>query len=550
VPSLAFAQPAQPKGQDKDEPKNPPKGDDQQAAPVRNEPNILAPPDPLSMSSETKEKIGSDIDEMPAPPSGDLQRSIVPPYYREWRGDYRFRTIPPFWFEHTRGIGTSQGEDRQSLYGLLYYQRRSQKRETDFFFPLLFRSRVEDDRVLAVGPFGHREAPFAHDNWFAPLVFEGKRKEGGYLHAPLALLSSHWSPEGAFTIWGPYFRNRTGRDVDAGIVPLYFHGESGDVGVQHAYTLIPPLALYRRTKELEQSALTVVGPIIVDTDPKRTAIDVAPFFFHISGHPENGGIRESHTTFFPLLHWGHTDDRSLLWLPGYLRRITPDHDTLISPFYSHTVSRNGDEGLRMAGPLLPILFDYKDKRLESHAFALAPLYYQSRSKRGSDVLTPFFGRFESYGVSRTYWVFPTIMHQSGTAGWETDVYPLAYFGRSGGSAHNVLAPLYWDFKNQSGRTTVQFPFFWRFASSDETITEVAGNTLYLQKPVSGGFDWSIHVLPFVSWGGGPKSSFWNVFEGLVGYSREPDRTTIRLLWLPIQTSGPPAPTTPAKAARR
>lgn len=537
LPAIAFAQNGPNTG----------KGDDQQQqpAPVRNEPNILAPPDPLAMSPETKAKIGSDVDEMPAPPVGDVQRKLVP-YYQETRGDYRFRTLPPFWFEHIRGLG-SANEDRQSLYGLLYYQRRSPNRDTDVLFPLLFRNRTDDDKMLAIGPFVHRDAPFAHDNWFAPLVFEGKRKDGGYLHAPLFLMSSHWSNEGAFTVWGPYFRNRTGRDIDAGIVPLYFHGQSGDVSAINQYTLIPPLALYRRTKELEQSAMTVVGPIIVDSDPKRTAIDVAPIFFNITGHPESGGIRESHTTIFPLFHYGHTDDRSMLWVPGYLRRVTPDHDTMITPFYSHALSRNGDEGLRMAGPLLPLLFDYRDKRLESHAFAVAPLYYQSSSKRGFDMLMPFFGRFEDYGVSRTTWVFPTIYHQTSVSGYETDVFPLAFFGRSGATAHNVLAPLFFDFKNPSSRYTIEFPFFWRFRN-DDTITEVAGNTLYLQKPVSGGYDWSIHVLPFVSWGGGPKSSFWNVFEGLVGYSREPDKTVLRLLWLPIQTSGASPP--PAKAATR
>lgn len=532
-PALAFAA---------DDDKNPPPNAQQQQ-PARNEPVVMAPPDPLAIPPDVKDKIGSDVDEMPAPAVGDTDRKFLP-FYREQRGEYRFRTLPPFWFEHIRGLDT-KNEDRQSLYGLTYYQRRSAHRDVDFLFPLVFRNRTGDDRVLAIGPVVHREAPFAHDNWFTPFVFEGKRKDGGYLHAPLFLLSSHWSTEGAFTVWGPYFRNRTGSEIDAGVVPFYFHGESGDVGAQNAYTLVPPLAFYRRTRELEQSALTIAGPLIVDTDPKRTAIDFAPIFFRVDGHPETGGISESHTTIFPLFHWGHRGtERSMLWLPGYLRRITPDHDTVITPFYSHAISRNGDEGLRFGGPVVPLVFDYRDKRLDSHAFAFAPLYYQSRSRRGSDTLTPFFGRFEDYGVSRTYWVFPSVVHSSGTAGWETDVYPLAFFGRSGATSHNVLAPLYFDFKNPSGRTTIQFPFFWRFATSDGTVTEVAGNTIYLQKPVRGGYDWQTHVAPFFSYGESPTSMFWNVLFGLAGYTRTPEKTEVRVLWLPITTST----AAPAKAA--
>jgi hypothetical protein len=547
VAALVFFAPTLARAADDDaKPKTP--NDQKQPTPVRNEPSILAPPDPLAISPDIKEKIGSDVDEMPSPATGETERKILP-YYQESRGEYRFRTVPPFWFEHVRGLGTKD-EDRQSLYSLLYYQRRSARRDTDFLFPLVFRNRLDEDRMTAIGPIVHREAPFAHDNWVTPFVFEGKRKDGGYLHAPLGLLSSHWSSEGAFTVWGPYFRNRTGQDIDAGIVPLWFHGETGDVGSQNTYTLVPPLAFYRRTRELEQSALTVAGPLIVDTDPKRTAIDFAPLFFRIDGHPETGGIRESHTTIFPLFHWGHSDERSLFWLPGYLRRITPDHDTMITPFYSHAISRNGEEGLRFGGPLLPLVFDYRDKRLQSHAWAVAPLYYQSQSKRGSDVLTPFFGRFEDYGVSRTYWVFPSVVHSSGTAGWETDVYPFAFFGRSGASAHNVAAPLYFDFKNPSGRTTIQFPFFWRFATSEGQVTEVAGNTIYLQKPVRGGYDWQTHVAPFFSYGESPTSMFWNVLFGLVGYSKDTEKTVVRVLWLPIQTSGTAAPPPKASAQNR
>jgi hypothetical protein len=150
-------------------------------------------------------------------------------------------------------------------------------------------------------------------------------------------------------------------------------------------------------------------------------------------------------------------------------------------------------------------------------------------------------------VSRTYWLFPSFVHSSGTFGWETDLYPLAFFGRSGATAHNVLAPLFWDFKTSASRATIGFPFFWRFAG-DGAVTEVAGNTVYLQKPVRGGFDWQVHVVPFFSYGESPTSMFWNVFFGMAGYTRTQDSTTVRVLWLPIQTSGPAAAPPPKAAA--
>ncbi len=131
----------------------------------------------------------------PPSPVGELRHTSYFPYYEERRGDYRFRTlaIPPLWLEHTRGLhdptaaavpGEPTQEDRQSLFAALYYQRRSPKLDVDTLFPLIWRVRDEDSHLLVLGPFAHREAPFEHDNWLAPLYFEGTRKDGGYLALP------------------------------------------------------------------------------------------------------------------------------------------------------------------------------------------------------------------------------------------------------------------------------------------------------------------------------------------------------------------------------
>lgn len=515
------------------------------SAPVpRAEPTVQTPADPLAMSPEVREKIGSDVVEMPPPAQGTISRPLHP-WYEEQRGDYRLRTLPPLWLEHTRGVGTPDGPDRQSLYGLFYYQRRSQHRDADVLFPLGFRFRDDSDTTLMAGPFVHRESPVRHDNWVAPLVFEGRIKAGGYLHVPLLLESSHWSPEGAFTIWGPYYRDRTGTEVNAGLIPLWFHGDDGNEDARKTYTLIPPLAFYRKTNALEDSSLTVLGPLIVDTDPKRTAFDIAPVFFHVQGNPETGGVRETHTTIVPVWHYGHSEGRTLLWVPGYLRRTTPDADTLVSPFYSHALTRSGESSVRVAGPVVPLVFDVRDTRLDSHAWAVAPLYYQSRSRRGYGLLTPLFGSFREYGLSRTVWVLPTLVHHTDQLGWETDFHPLAYFGRSQNDHHAVLAPMYWDFGGTSYRSTVAFPLFWRFAN-EGAITQVAGNTVYIERPVKGGADWQVHFAPLFSYGRSPSGSFWNVLFGLAGYERNDEITKIRALWIPIQVGGP----SPKQAARR
>src|SRR5262249_32612036 len=148
--------------------------------------------------------------------------------------------------------------------------RRSKDFDADVVFPAFWRVRDRENNVVVVGPLAHREAPGEHDNWLAPLVFEGERKDGGYFHAPALLTTSHWNAAGAFTLAGLYFRDRTGSDVDMGVAPFYFHGDNGNLdGNARSYTLIPPLLYFHNAHELDQSTMTVIGPVIMRENPKR-----------------------------------------------------------------------------------------------------------------------------------------------------------------------------------------------------------------------------------------------------------------------------------------
>ncbi len=537
-----------------------PSGDPQ--PPQRGEPQAIAPSDPLAISPETKERIGSDFDGRPAPAQGELKQRFAG-YYEESRGDYRFRLLPPFYLEHTRGLADpnhpERGEhtDRESLISLLYYQRRSAATDADIVFPLFWRIRSGQSHFLDIGPFVHREVyegqnPHAieTDNWLAPLYFEGTRKDGGYFHAPLLLTTSHWSKDKAFTYSLLYFRDRKHADVDTGVVPFYFHGDNGDQdGARRSYTLIPPLLYFHRERELTQSSFTVAANVVVESDTKRDIVDVLPFFFHIKGKPASGGIREEHTTLFPFFHYGYTDTESLFASLLYFRRITPKVDTLLTPLFSRVETRRGSTSLTLVGPILPLYGHYEDKDIGSSATGLFPFFFKSDSPSGHDWLTPLAGHFETAGVSKTTWVFPTLTVSQSFNGWETDLHPLFYFGRSGDSTHTVITPAFMDFASPRGRSTVAFPVFWRFSdTSDSSVVQLAANTLYLQKRVPGGLDWSFHVLPLFSYGEDPTGYFWNFVFGLAGYSRHGNTATVRALWLPIDVSGAPPQAQPPRQA--
>jgi hypothetical protein len=515
---------------------------------VQQEPTAPIPTDPLAMSPEMAQTIGSDYDQPPRP-EGKARRRFYG-VYEERRGDYRLRLLPPFYFEQTRGlldpahVELGQNPDRESLYGLFYYQRRSQKISADVVFPFFWNVRDEQSRLTAVGPFVHQESTGptgGHDNWLAPLFFAGnhKTKDGGnsgYAVIPPLLTYSQWKPESAFTYSLLYYRLRSGSDVDAGVVPFYFHGDNGNTdGARKTYTLIPPLIFYHSFDEINQATFTVAGPVITSSTPFRDVFDIAPFFFHIKGKPDTGGIREEHTTVFPFFHYGKTDDLTLIATPLFLTRKTHDTKTLITPLYSRATTRSGSAELEVAGPIVPLWVSYRDKDVGQHLSALLPFYFRGTSKTRNDLLTPLFGHFENIGISRTYWVFPNITASFDAHGYETDVHPIVYVGRNDQSRHTVVAPVYWDFSDPDKRLTVGFPLYWRFADhKDDSVVEVVANTLYTQKRTSDGMNWSFHVLPFFSYGESPSGYFWNVLLGLAGYERTAKAKYVKALWFPIK----------------
>jgi hypothetical protein len=527
---------------------------------MRSEPSVAPPSDPLAIPPSQRARIGTDWMRGPPSPEGSLEHKQWFPFYEEERGDYRLRLLPPFLLEQSRGLtdpsqrlyGVPRHEDTEGLYGLLYYRRRSLDLDMDVVFPAFWRVRDKDSNTLVVGPFAHREAPKENDNWLAPLFFTGSRADGGYFVAPPLLTYSQWSKDRDLTIAmaGLYFRSRSGTDTTLGTPPLFFYGNNGNTeGNQRTYTFIPPALFYHSYHEFDGSHLTVAGPVIVEDTPKYSVFDVAPFYFHSVGHPETGGVPEEHTTLFPFFHYGRDPEKSLFILPGYYREVTHTEDTLLSLFYSRVIGRSGATELQAAGPIVPLWWNYRDRDLGIHTWAIAPLWYESDRPTGHDWLTPLVGHFQTYGESSTWWAFPSFTFSSNQHGWEDALHPLVYIGRNDQSTHTVVAPFFWDFADPKSRVTVGFPVYWRFAEGQgDSVIQVAANTVYIQKRVANGMDWQFHLVPLFSYGEDPEGYFWNVLFGLAGYSRHGLSQQVRALWIPFNSGPQQQPAAPSKAA--
>jgi hypothetical protein len=484
------------------------------------------PANPLEMSDDVRKHIGSNAErDVEIGRGRETHRLIIPPYYSEQTGDYSFRTLFPVWAER------KEPNDRASLFGLLYYNRRSVKHDADVLFPVFWNLRDEESRTTVVGPFLHHEAPKEHDNWLAPLFFSGSSEKSGYLHIPPLLTFTHHSEKGGFNLvalyycaWsgGPSCNSSTADDLDYGVPPLFFAGKND----RSRYELFPPLLHYFHYSEVDDSGINVWGPLVWKHDRESDAFNVFPFFWH------SWGKNEEHFTLFPFFHYGYEGTKMLLVNPLFLSARSERGD---STFVTWGYARyRGRTSLDM---ITPFYWHFEDPDVGLSRSMLFPFYYSSSSPRGHDtMLFPFYLHEKREGLSETTWVTPLFEHSHDASGWSTNIFPIVYLGRSYQNTHTVVAPLFFDFASPDSRTTVGFPVYWRFADKT-SITEVVGNTYYHERKVGSVVtDWELHVFPAFSYGETPDGHWWNVLYGLAGYTRRGTFTSMRAMWVPITLS--------------
>jgi hypothetical protein len=487
------------------------------------------PANPLEIPAEVTGKIGTDAErEIEIGRLPQTLRTLIPPYYSEESGAYSFKTIFPIWAER------KQPSDRASLYGLLYYNRRSPKRDADVLFPLFWNLREDRTRTTIVGPFVHQQAPGEYDNWLAPLFFSGSRPKGGYLHIPPLLTFTHHDDKGGFNLIGLYYCSWKGasscspsraEDIDYGVPPFFFAGKSE----RSRFEFVPPLLHYFRYSELDDSSINIWGPLIWKHTKETDAFNVFPFFWH------KWGKNQDHVTLFPIFHYGYEGTSNLLINPLF---VSARGDKGESTFATWGFARY--RGRTKFDMITPLYWNYEDPDVGLKRTLYFPFVYTSTSPRGYDTgIFPFYLRIKRPHLTDTTWVTPFFQHTHDVQGWMTNIHPIVYLGRRYESSHTVIAPFFWDFASPHSRTTVAFPIYWRFA--DETsVAQLLGNTYYRERRISTGLDWEFHFFPAFSYGETPDGHWWNVLFGLAGYTRRGPLAQARALWIPITLSDAPA----------
>jgi hypothetical protein len=490
------------------------------------------PQNPLDIPKDIKDRIGTDsVREPETGREAKTERDFYGLYYQEKSGGYRFRTIlPPLWAERV------MPNDRASIFGF-YYNRRGKDHDADVLFPLFWRLRDQKTTTTVVLPFVHRkreagpEGPARHDNWLVPLAFEGASADGsGYFHVPPLLTFTQHTAKSGLNIAGPMYCKwkggpacdpRTADVLDMGLPPFYFYGKS-EVS---EYEVIPPLLHYYRYDEVGDKSTNLWFPVLLQHTPDKEVVDVLPLFYR------SWGKNEAHTTLFPFFHYGYKGNTHLTITPLFVDAKTEAGSTIFASWVY--AKYRGRTELDM---FTPLYWQYRDPDIGLDRKIAVPFFYQSTSPRSKDtVVFPFYARFQRAGISDQIWVTPLFRHVGDVTGWETDIFPLFYFGRSHETTHTIIAPLFWDFASPHSRTTIAAPLFFRFAD-DKSVTQVALNTFYREKKVAGGTDWEFHFFPLFAYGQSPVGHWWNVLYGLAGYTREGSMSKVRALYIPIQLS--------------
>jgi len=486
------------------------------------------PPNPLEIPPDVKKQIGTDADRERETGHGSRKyRLVIPPYYSETSGAFSFKTVFPVWVER------KQPNARASLFGTIYYNRRSTKHDADVLFPLFWHLRDEQEHTTVLGPIVHREAPESHDNWLAPLIFEGSRSKGGYLHIPPLLTFTHHDDKGGFNLIGPYYCSWSGassctpsraESIDYGVPPLFFAGKDELT----RYEFVPPLLHYYRYNELTDSSFNLWGPLMWTHSKEADAFNVLPLFWH------RWAKNEEHVTLLPLFHYGYSANSSLLVNPLFMTSRGEKGESMFATWgYARYRGRTTFD------LVTPFYWRYTDPGIGLSRSMVFPFLYWASSPRGYDTgVFPFYYRKSRPGLSETTWITPFFQTSHDTTGWETNIHPLLYLGRTYESTHTVLAPFFWDFASPHSRTTVVFPLYWRFAD-DHGVSQLAGNTYYRERRVGSSLDWEFHFFPAFSYGETPDGHWWNILYGLAGYTRRGPLVKARAFWIPITLSDAP-----------
>ena len=423
---------------------------------------------------------------------------------------------------------------------LLFYADIRKDREDFGIFPLWFYSRRDTAHGLFVLPFIYHSHDAARSK--------------------------------STTVLGPLYFGRRGPATFGGFAPLFYGRNDGDGS--YRFMALPLLYVsHRAGKAPEDWVITPLfglgknptgvrfwlGPLYVRRQDPVTSAALFPLFYYT----RDDKAKTSTSFVLPLWFQARSAERSvtmvtpLFWHERTLmRRISVLFPLVLDVHHLHS------DRLTAVGPLIPLVIRFADYASKSTTWVFPPLLtYVKRRADGyhNAVVFPLFWHFGGKDRSTTV-VFPLFFHVKRPATQFTALLPFFAYRRDEQGTRSLLLPplLTWVRNFEDGsRDRVVFPFLWHFKRPKQTTTvffpigahwsnEKGHYTLVLNSFYYKGTGARAGAYRFEFWPlfhvGRPRAGDleWSILSGLVGYSRDGIRRTLRLLWgvfIPLEPVG-------------
>ncbi len=486
--------------------------------------------------------------------------------------DYDLTAVAPLFWQ------TRNGSERNTVFAPLFWHRRGSYTDVDALFPVFLRTTNAHASTFIVGPYFGRRNHDGHgwrQDGVLGLFSYGEKREGDklsrFVGGPAFFYQRNDFTGVRRLLLGPVFDWRRPDGYTSGMFPVMWAWRRGNVS-----HVVSPF-FYRHADQATGYSINVAGPIYWGhnrtVDGGGVHLGLFPIFFGAYGKDGT-----SKTAIFPLLYFAKKKVGTTLVTPVggyssyeggykvvvgpfYVRRDNVTHSGAFFPLIYHGVNQVTESSTTY---VFPLYFDRHNKVEGTRLQAFTPLVWRYRNveqavtvglplifdvhKFGESHTTavlPFFLRHRSEVSNSTWWSAPPLLlwgrdRRGDDPGKDFVFFPLVW--RFGGKERQttIVAPFVWDFKRGDSRTTVVFPIMARWTRPDGDRLIVL-NTYYRKgKGVRAG-SWWLDFFPLFSFGRPRQQDFeWNIFEGLVGFSRQGRNRTLKLFWL-IDISLQPLP---------
>jgi hypothetical protein len=423
---------------------------------------------------------------------------------------------------------------------LLFYADLRRDREDFGVFPLWFYTRRDTAHALFVLPFFYH----SHDS----------------------------ARSRSTTVLGPLYFGRRGPATFGGFLPLFYGRNDGDGS--YRFMALPLLYFSHRAGKAPED--WVITPLFgVNKSPVGVRFWLGPLYVRRQDPVTSAAL-------FPLFYYTRDDKAKTstsFVLPLFLRTRSPERSvTMVTPLFWHerTLTRRistllplmldvhhlHSDRLTAVGPLVPLVVRFADYANKTTSWVFPPLltYVKKRADGYHNaVVFPLLWHFGGKDRSTTV-LFPLFFHVRRPATQFTALLPFFAYRRDEQGTKSLLLPplLTWVRNFEDGsRDRVVFPFVWHFKRPQQTTTvffpigahwsnDKGHYTLVLNSYYYKGIGARAGAYRFEFWPlfhvGRPRAGDleWSVLSGLLGYSRDGIRRTLRLLWgvfIPLEPVG-------------